>query len=60
VVFLSVMTVSRAKLSEPIENPFGVWIHVPRNHMLQAVQIPTREGSIMSAKQAAKHMLRRV
>ena len=37
-----------AKTAEPIEMPFGLWTRVgPRNHVLNGVQIATREGAIL-------------
>jgi len=50
-VCLSVTTMSAAKTAEPIEIPFGIITRLgPRNHVLEAVQIPTREGEIPKAK----------
>jgi len=50
-VGLSVTTVSPAKAAELIEILFGMWTRVgPRNHVLNAVQIPTRGRAILRAK----------
>jgi len=47
----SVMTVSPAKMAEQIVIPFGILTQVrPRNHVLDMVQIPTQEGSVLKAK----------
>jgi len=44
-VGLSVTIVSPAKMSEPIEMPFGLWAQMgPRNHVLDGVQIPHGKG----------------
>jgi len=46
----SVTVVSPAKTAEPIEIPFGMCTRVvPRNRVLDAVQIPTHEGAILRA-----------
>jgi len=38
--------VNRAKTAEPIKIPFGMWTRIgPRNHILDGVPIPTREGT---------------
>ena len=43
--------VSPEKTTEPIKMPFGMWTSVgPRNHILDGVQIPTREGAVLRAK----------
>jgi len=43
--------VSCAKSAEPIKMPFGMWIREgPRNHVLDGVQIPTHEETILRAK----------
>jgi len=48
---LFVTAVSREKMAEPIEMPFGMWTRVgPNNNVLDEVQIPTREGAILRAK----------
>jgi len=48
---LSVTLVSPAKAAEPIEMPFGIWTRVDaRNHVLNGVQIHTREEAIFRAK----------
>jgi len=50
-VGLSVTTVGRAKLAEPIEMLLGTWTWVgPRTMYLMGVQIPTREGAILRVK----------
>jgi len=50
-VCLSVTTVSPAKAAEPIEMPFRIWTRVDaRNHVLDGVQIHTREEEIFRAK----------
>jgi len=37
-----------AKTVKPIEMPFGLWAWmVPRNHVLDGVQIPTCKGAIL-------------
>jgi len=47
-VCLSVTIVSHAKTGEPIEMPFGLRTLVgPSNHILDGVQIPPWEGSIL-------------
>jgi len=39
------------KTAEPIKMPFGLWTWVgPRNHALDAVQIPPPEGSMLRGK----------
>jgi len=48
VVCQSVTLVSPAKTAEPIEMPFGLWAQTgPRNHVLDGVHIPPREGAIL-------------
>jgi len=38
---------SPAKADELIETPFGMWTWMgPRSHVLDGVQIPTRQGTI--------------
>jgi len=45
------MTVSSAKTSEPIKMPFEMCTQMgPRNHVLDGVQIPTCEETILRAK----------
>jgi len=42
---------SIAKTAKPIEMLFGMWTPLgPRNHVLDGVQISTREGAILRAK----------
>ena len=43
---------SRAKLAEMIEMPFGIWTRLAQemNHVLDRVQIYTHEGAILRAK----------
>jgi len=50
-VCLSVTTMSPAETAEPIEIPFGMWTWVnPKNHVVDGVQISTREGTILRAQ----------
>ena len=52
-VSLSDMTVSSAKVAEPIEMPFGMLTRVgPRNHLPNGDQISPCEGAIVKAKMA--------
>ena len=44
---------SCAKSAKAIEMPFGMWTRIgPGNHVLDRVQIPTREWAILRAKGA--------
>jgi len=44
---------SPAKTAEPIEIPFGMWTRVsPKNHVVDGVQMSTREGTILRAKRS--------
>jgi len=44
-------SVSCAKTAEPMEVSFGLWAWVSqRNHVLDGVQIPTRDGTILRSK----------
>ena len=50
-VGLSVTLVSPAKTTEPIKMPFGLRTSVgPGNHVLDGVQIPPWEGTILRGK----------
>jgi len=47
-VCLCVTSVSSEKTAEPVEMPFGGLTHVdPWSHVLDGVQIPNREGTLL-------------
>jgi len=53
-VCLSVTIVSPAKTAEPIEMPFGMWTKMgPRKHVLDGVQIATRDLEIFRVKRVS-------
>jgi len=57
---LSVTVVSPAKTDEPTEMPFGLWTRVgPRNHVLDAVQIPMGMGIFEGRARAAHYKVQR-
>jgi len=54
-VCLYVTVVSRAKTTEPIEMPFGLWTQVgPRNHVLDRDSDPPYQGAILRSKGVAR------
>jgi len=57
----SVMTVSPAKVAEPIEMPFGTWTHVgPMNHVLDGSNLHTQRGNLEGNTGPVQHMPRHI
>jgi len=47
-ISLSLITMSPAKMAEPIEMPFGMWTRVgPRNCVLDGAPDPPQEGALL-------------